>query len=347
MRCRSGSTTVTVLGLLAAGIATPAWGLEVVRTTTVAGGGPISVDIGGQLFLRFEGDKVPDADWGKAYELQRAQIALNVRWGTFMRLQIETDFGGGSVGLRDAFIELEPTRELELKVGRVKSPHGLLDITSRWNLVSLSRGLWNDILVDQLGFGDRQLSVLPKLRLRDLLLKPWVTFGVLGDLSTDAGADLAGAAGVKLSKALDVQASWHHRAGALVDGSHGNAVAVAAVYDRKWLYAMAEGTLGHARLLRRDGRVSTRDATFAAGRARVAVRIPLAEGVSLEPVIGGELLDPDVSAGSNLGYEILGGASLRWWDALRFGLEVDAQLGQDRFVVLDRTTLTAFLGANL
>lgn len=336
-----------MLVLLSAGIAAPAWGLEVARTTTIAGGGPISVDVGGQLFLRVVADKLPDADWGKAYELQRAQISLDVRWGTFMRLQLEPDFGGGSVGLRDAFIELEPIRELELKVGRVKSPHGLLDVTSRWDLVTLSRGLWNDVLVDQLGFGDRQLSVLPKLRLRDVPLKPWVTVGVLGDLSTDAGADAAAAFGVKLSKAVDLQASWHHRADGLVDGGHGNAFAIAALYDRKWLYALAEGTVGYARLLRRDGRVSERDATFAAARSRIAVRIPIAEGVSLEPAIGGEILDPDVSAGSNLGFEILGGASLRWWDALRFGLEVDAQLGQDRFVVVDRTVLTAFLGANL
>lgn len=347
MMCRLGIVSVTALGMTLIGVPTSAFALEVVRTSTAVEGGPISVDVGGQLFLRLRADKSPGADWSHAYELQRARLKLDFRWGTFLRAQMEPEFGGDGVSLADAFVELEPTRALDVKIGRLKSPHGLLDVTSRWDVVTLSRGLWHEVLVERLGFGDRQLSVLPRVRLRDVPLKPWITAGVLGDLSTDAGADAAAAFGVKLSKAIDVQASWHHRANGLVDGGHGNAWAVAGVYDRKWLYALVEGTVGHAKLLRRDGRIPTVDATFMAARSRVAVRIAVAEGWSLEPVLGAEILDPDVGAGGNLGYELLGGASLRWWGALRIGVEVDAQLGQDAFVTTDRTELIGFVGANL
>ena len=64
-------------------------------------------------------------------------------------------------------------------------------------------------------------------------------------------------------------------------------------------------------------------------------------------LVGGELLDPELTAGSDLGFEVLGGASVRWYDLLRVGVEAGAQLGQARFVVADRVQLVAFVGVEL
>lgn len=345
MTWRAGIGPVTTL--LALWVATPAQALELARTSSLAEGPPVRVELGASLYLRVTGERSPGTDWTRAFALQRAKLGFSVRWGDVLRADIEPDFGGGAVGVRDAFLEIQPTRAFDVRIGRQKSPHGYLDHLSRWELPSLGRGLWNDVLVDRLGFGGRQVAVLPRLRLKDVPLKPWVVAGVLGDLASDDGADAAAAVGVKLSKGLDLQASWHHRAGALVGGGHGNAAALALAYDRGPLFVLIEGSLGEARRLRQDGRAADHDAAFVAARARVAVRLELVEHVSLEPVLGGELLDPELTAGSDLGFEILGGASVRWYDLLRVGAEASAQLGQARFVVADRVQLIGFLGVEL
>ncbi len=345
MTWRAGIGPVTVLlGLV--GVA-PAQALELVRTSSLGEGPPVRVELEASLYLRVTGERSPGTDWTRAFALQRAKLGFSIRWGDVLRADIEPDFGGGAVGVRDAFLEIQPARAFDIRIGRQKSPHGYLDHLSRWELPSLGRGLWNDVLVDRLGFGGRQVAVLPRLRLKQLPLKPWVVAGVLGDLSSDAGADAAAALGAKLSKGLDVQASWHHRAGALVGGGHGNAVALALVYDRGPWFVLLEGSLGEARRLRQDGRASDRDAAFVAARARVAVRIALSEHVSLEPVVGGELLDPELTAGGDLGFEVLGGASVRWYDLLRVGAEAGAQRGQASFVVADRVQLIGFVGVEL
>lgn len=345
MTWRAGIGPVTVAWVLLG--AAPAHALELARTSSLADGPPVRVELGASLYLRVTGEQTPGSDWTRAFALQRAKLGFSVRWGDVLRADIEPDFGGGAVGVRDAFLEIQPTRAFDVRIGRQKSPHGFLDNLSRWELPSLGRGLWNDVLVDRLGFGGRQVAVLPRLRLKDAPLKPWVVAGVLGDLSSDAGADAAAAMGAKLSKGLDVQASWHHRAGARVDGGHGNAVALAVAYDRGPWFVLLEGSLGQARRLRQDGRASDHDAAFVAARARVAVRLELSEHLSLEPVVGGELLDPELTAGSDLGFEVLGGASVRWYDLLRVGVEAGAQLGQARFVVADRVQLVAFVGVEL
>lgn len=336
-----------VAGVLLA-LAGPVGSIEVARTATTATRDAFSVSLGGELFLRLQSAKLEGAaDWSRAYEINRAEIALTMRYGEVFRLRIEPDFGGGNVGVRDVFLEFEPSSMFDLRLGRVKSPYGWLDNMGRFELPSLSRGLVTEVLRDRLGFGGRQVAVMPRVRLKEVTGKPWIQGGVFGDLSTDLGADGAAAIGVKPMKGLDVSLSWHHHAGALVGGGHGNAVSLAVAYDRKFLFAAIEGHLAYAALLRKNGQAAVENAGLWAVRGLFSVPFAVHEDVIVGPFVGASILDPQLGAGSDLGFEILGGVDARWLGVIRVGIEADVQIGEASFVVADRTQLTAFVGASL
>lgn len=65
---------------------------------------------------------------------------------------------GGSI-LKDAFIHISPLEEIQIRVGQFKKPFSGLELRSSGKLLLINRGPGNDLIMEDLGFGDRDLGV--------------------------------------------------------------------------------------------------------------------------------------------------------------------------------------------
>ncbi len=65
---------------------------------------------------------------------------------------------GGSI-LKDAYVHIYPLKELQLRVGQFKKPFSGLELRSLGKLRLINRGPGNDLIIEDLGYGDRDLGV--------------------------------------------------------------------------------------------------------------------------------------------------------------------------------------------
>lgn len=338
------ASTCLVLGL-ALPVA-PAAGLSLVKGSTVAGA-PLSLDVGAALFVRYRASKSPGLDLSRSYELQRARLAFDLRFGQHLRVVIEPDFAGADADLADTYLEIIPLPELTFRFGQSETPFGILETIGRFRMPSLSRGMISELMSDRTGFGGRRQGGSMKLKLKEWPLKPELEVGVYGDFSSDLGVDAAARLRLKPAKGLSVDLAWYHRLDATVERGHGNAVELGALWDRGMLFAMLDVWLAHSRLFRKDNLLPTENGLSLSVRALVALRFSLDEDLSVEPYVGGAILDPQLKAGSDLGFDATLGLSLRAWGRLRLGVEGELERGQSAFSTLDLMRATAFIGIEL
>ena len=64
---------------------------------------------------------------------------------------------GGSI-LKDAYIHISPLREIQLSVGQFKKPFSGLEMRSLGKIRLINRGPGNDLIIEDLGYGDRDLG---------------------------------------------------------------------------------------------------------------------------------------------------------------------------------------------
>lgn len=320
--------------------------LEIIRTSS--GSAPLlRAELQGQIFVRMRGSKIPGGEFSRRLGLQRARLELKMELDERVRLVLEPDFAGTDADLADAYLEVEPFDGLEVRAGQFKTPYGILELMGRWALPSLTRGLTSEIVADRFGFGGRNIGVMAELRLKELPLKPRFQLGGFGELSSNSAADAAARIELRLLKGLEAHLAWYMSADARTRNRRGHAGALTAVYERGGWFATIEGQFGRARLLRQGDARSEEDAEFLIARSLAGLRLPIVEALEVEPFIGVEVLDPDISTTDDKGLELRGGANLRWRDALRFGLEAGVQRGELAFVVPDQITLIALLGVSL
>ncbi len=320
--------------------------LSLVKGSTVAGA-PLSLDVGAALFVRYRASKSPGLDLARSYELQRARIAFDLRYGQHLRLVIEPDFAGADADLADTYLEVIPLPELTFRFGQSETPFGILETIGRFRMPSLSRGMISELMSDRTGFGGRRQGGSMKLKLKDWPLKPELEIGVYGDFSSDLGIDAAGRLRLKPTKGLSVDLAWYHRLDATVERTHGNAVEVGALWDRGMVFAMVDVWLAYSRLFRKDNLLPTDNGLSLSLRALFALRFALDEDLSFEPYVGGAILDPQLKAGSDLGFDATFGLSLRAWGRLRLGIEGELERGQSAFSTLDLMRATGFIGLEL
>jgi hypothetical protein len=318
--------------------------ISLIPTGTVAG--PISVEVQASLFARARLTHLRGASTQTQLALTRARVGVDLRWKEYLRIVLEPDFAGPEADPADVFAELSPIREVELLLGRAKVPFGALELESRWRLPSISRGLVNDIVADDIGIGGRRIGAKASLRLKDVALRPGVDLGAYRDSIDDRDTD--GALRLEIRpyfKGSELSVAGYARSNAGANASYGYAGAVAFTYDRHGFYLVVEGMLVRAALLTPMG-VAPENATLSAGRLLIAYAIGWKD-VAFEPYLGVEVLDPNARTHSDLGGAIRGGLNLRFLDVLRVGLEVDHQRGQDFFPELEQTRGTVFVGVSL
>lgn len=307
----------------------------------------LSLDIGAQVFARTRTRKIDDGDFDTRFELARARLSVSMRFGPWLRADLEPDFAGGQADIADVFLQIAPVAELDLRIGQAKVPFGFLESTGRWRVPSLRRGMINSIVFDRLGFQVRQLGARARIRLPQVALRPIVELGIYGtpdDTFTDHGA---GRASVRLMKGTRLALAGYTAGKAAAGDKRGYAGALSFLVDRKRLFAGAEVQLGFARLLAATGLEPGVDATYLAARAIAAYRFEVGSYVELEPYAAVELFEPNLSTRDDLSYAGRAGLNvycLRW---LRMGIEADYQAGQTGAVVLDEVIITGFAGVRL
>jgi len=307
----------------------------------------LSMDAGIEVYGRGRTRRPDGGEVTWDAQLTRARLKLSFRYGTWIRADLEPDFGGGEVDLADAFLAITPIQPLEIRLGQAKTPFGVLEIEGRWRLPAIRRGLISDVVMDRLGFGRRKFGGKLSWKERSLLFKPELELGIYADSGEDQPEDIAGRLSAKLTKGLEVHLSGYSRAGAGTGDARGHAGAVSALFDRKAWYLTGEFLAGRARLLSVTGVSTGVDANFLGVRLLGSYRFKPSDDHWLEPFLGGELYDPNLSTRDdrNVAYRL--GLNYWWIKRFRLAAEYERQTGELGAVARGQSTVSVFAGIRL
>lgn len=106
---------------------------------------PVTVDLTGRAHIQFSTSSVNDERAGEEvvgsqFEERRLRVGVEVGVGEWVTAKIEPDFAGGRVRLADAFVAIELDPVASLRVGKMKRPFSLLELTSSTRILPIERG---------------------------------------------------------------------------------------------------------------------------------------------------------------------------------------------------------------
>ena len=124
--------------------------------------------------------------------LRRVRPILQGRLARYFEFHIQPDFAGGSLNLRNAWIETRFSPAFRLRVGKDKQPFGLERLVSSANLLFVERAFPSSLTPDR----DVGIQILGDLREGTISYAAGVFNGVIDNASADTdtndGKDLAG-----------------------------------------------------------------------------------------------------------------------------------------------------------
>jgi len=127
------------------------------------------------------------------------------------QLQIDPAAGWNSDLLRDAYVQLTPLRQLRFRVGQFKKPFSGLELRSPARLKVIERGPGNDLIVDDLNFGDRDLGAMVYGRLIESVRLDYAVGafnGQIPDQGVEQDKDLVARLRIRPVKVISVGTSW-------------------------------------------------------------------------------------------------------------------------------------------
>lgn len=113
---------------------------------------------GGRVFARATAFDTDDVPWTGGLELASVRLGARYRWKKKLRAKVVLE-ASGKVSVRDALLELDGPRGLELSIGRFKGPVSAIERASAWILPSIDRGAVAEILEDGLALTGRRDGV--------------------------------------------------------------------------------------------------------------------------------------------------------------------------------------------
>jgi len=100
------------------------------------------------------------------FRVSTARVGLEWSHGKLIDGEVSleaTEESGDSEGalalLRDAYVRIKPMRELKVRMGQFKKPFSRLELTSRNRLRLIDRGISNEWIIEELGYGDRDIGL--------------------------------------------------------------------------------------------------------------------------------------------------------------------------------------------
>ncbi len=106
-----------------------------------------------------------DTDSGPKHEFRIASARVELQWKHSKMLEAAVELDAAQddnavawSALRDAYVRVKPLRELRLRMGQFKKPFSRLELRGRRQLVLVDRGISNAWIVEDLGYGDRDIG---------------------------------------------------------------------------------------------------------------------------------------------------------------------------------------------
>ncbi len=125
---------------------------------------PGRFDFDGGLYTLFAWHS-PDANSDFGFSLERARVEMTWRISRHLEGVVETALDDVTASgtpddlLRDAFIRYAPMNELQFTVGQFKKAFSLFELKSKGKMPIIHRGISNDYLVRDAGYGGRDIGL--------------------------------------------------------------------------------------------------------------------------------------------------------------------------------------------
>ena len=284
------------------------------------------------------------------FRVSTARVGLEWSHGKLIDGEVSleaTDETGDSQGaaalLRDAYVRIKPMRELKFRMGQFKKPFSRLELTSRNRLRLIERGIGNEWIIEELGYGDRDVGLQLEGRFGKKRTVPRLEYQIgvfngggrnVRETDLDRSMDCAGRIEADptewLSLGLNASYKQFDTSTYVLPGpAEVPSTAVAGGADFK-LKAQELRVHGEALLARDyffqgpdraqyDPRNSLGALLLVSYKCRLAKKWRLA----IEPLAKGELLDPDTSLADSHILSATLGANLHIGKYLRLMLQAD------------------------
>jgi hypothetical protein len=249
--------------------------------------------------------------------LSQARFTVDSTWGKRASMQLDLDFSDDGDPLRDAWFNYRLKRELQLRVGRFKRPFSRLELKGAGKLPLRSRGLGNDHLVSDLGYGGRSYGMELWGKVRALQLD-W-SVAVSNPPPNYAGVDLHARLAHEIVPEVEVGAGVVHKIAEnnltpVADFIAGNAAGVDLRINAGRLYVLLDAllaeNLGLQGLLEPDARAVRSNAASFGGY--VTYRIDLPADWELEPMLFGEWVDSNLEFSRSEAVRFVAGINGLW-----------------------------------
>lgn len=116
-----------------------------------AKGSPDLLELGGRVYVRdtLTGvDIAGNTTWLEDRTIDSARAFISFRPNQRTRMDLEVDFAGDEVELKDTFVRYRLLPFLDITAGRFKRPVSFIGLDSTWSLPRIDRGLLSELRVD-------------------------------------------------------------------------------------------------------------------------------------------------------------------------------------------------------
>jgi hypothetical protein len=185
--------------------------------------GAMELTIGGRVQTQLNTSSVADVAPSQLI-LRRARLELGVKINERISGQLQPEFGGGQLSLKNAYMELTTSPAVRLRAGRFTRPFGLLQLTSSKRMPVIERGvrirgldaLDEASLLASLDYSDRDVGVQLHGSPRGAPLGLTYALGVFrgplhGAVGRQDSYQLAGRATARVVPDVRIGAAWSMR----------------------------------------------------------------------------------------------------------------------------------------
>lgn len=301
--------------------------------------------------------------WSNQMSLDSARLGARYRnRKRGVQVEVEAELAGGKAELRDGYVRLQPRPWIRVQAGRFKEPISAVNLTSRWDLPVIERGLLGDFELaneltgepDRLPLGGRNIGVQAELRSKHMTGEPRLIVAVFRGRVHDQIEESQGVNRIPLGLSdgfaddlyarLELETAPNTRVGVslgwigMLDTAgtrdtfrHGFVGGIDLVVDSEPVRLWLEGFLGDSPV--HFGTNLLADGQFAALRAIVAVPLRTATVLRyIEPYAMAQYMEASSVVDDDRAYQVAGGVNFSFSKSWRVQTTADHIVMDNRLV---------------
>jgi hypothetical protein len=249
------------------------------------------------------------SDFG--FSVRQARVGLAAKYKKRLSLELDLEFSNiddPPAGVRDAWLNYRFARPVQLKVGRFKRPFSRLELYGSGKLPIRSRGIGNDLIVEDQLYGDRSEGLM----LWGKLKRAGLNWALSATDHASRGVDFHGRIELEAAEWLEFGLGGVHKIsddGTLTRSFFANDAASADFQiETGGLEIVVDGMLSKA-----WHRVDSRP-TSGALAGLVSHKLTLSDTSELQPVLFGEWADSDLEFSQSEAIRVVAGLNWLWRD---------------------------------